>query len=259
MENKIILPTCRKEIVAKSPKNLIIFSKPKVGKTALSAGLEHWLTLDFDKGSDFVHNMSMQVESVEHVGEIVKAIKDAGKPYAGILIDTASALEDMCLPYAEKIYAKTSMGKNWFLKTPDGKLSPESGKAQYGIITNLPNGAGYQYTREAFVKVVNLIQSAVPRLIILCHVKDILLDKKGVEFNALEIDLTGKLKRIVASGSDAIGYMYRKGNENILSFATTEEISCGARPEHLSNKQIVISEKLEDGTIKVYWDRVYID
>ena len=256
---EIILPTTKKQVIIKSPKNLIIFSKPKTGKTSLTSALDNWLVLDFDKGSDFVSNMSIKIESIEHVGEVVKKIKDTNVQYDGIVIDTATILEDMCIPYAEKLYAKTSMGKNWFLKGTDGKYHPESGKFQYGIITNLPNGSGYQYVREAFVKVVNLIQTVVPRIIIMCHVKDILLDKKGVEFNSMEIDLTGKLKRIVTSGSDAIGYLYRKSNQNILSFATTEEISCGARPEHLSNKQIVISEKSEDGTLNVYWDKIYID
>jgi len=256
---EINLPTEKKEVTVVSPENLIIFSKPKTGKTSLTSALDNWLVLDFDKGSKSVKNMSINVESVEHVGEIVKKIKEVGMKYNGAVIDTATVLEDMCVIYAEKLYAKTSMGKNWFLKTSDGKLSPESGKAQYGTIINLPNGAGYQYVREGFMKVINLIQTVVPRIIIMCHVKDILLDKKGIEFSSMEIDLTGKLKRIVTSGSDAIGYLYRKGNQNILSFATTEEISCGARPEHLSNKQIVISEKNEDGTLSVYWDRIYID
>jgi hypothetical protein len=51
----------------------------------------------------------------------------------------------------------------------------------------------------------------------------------------------------------------RKGDKNILSFKTQDDISCGARPEHLRNKEIVISETLEDGTIVTHWDEVFID
>ena len=73
-----------------------------------------------------------------------------------------------------------------------------------------------------------------------------------------DLDLTGKIKRITSSQSDAIGYLYRKGNQNVLSFRTTDEISCGARPDHLRNQDIVVSEMV-DNKLTTYWDRVYID
>ena len=42
-----------------------------------------------------------------------------------------------------------------------------------------------------------------------------LLEKAGADFTSGQIlDLTGKMKRIVTSQSDAIGYLYRKGNKN---------------------------------------------
>lgn len=89
--------------------------------------------------------------------------------------------------------------------------------------------------------------------------KDVVLDKNGSEFNALDLDLTGKLKRITSSQSDAIGYLFRKGNKNILSFKTTDEISCGARPEHLRNKEVVLSELNDEETLTTFWENVYID
>jgi hypothetical protein len=67
------------------------------------------------------------------------------------------------------------------------------------------------------------------------------------------------LKRITTSNSDAIGYLFRKGDKNVLSFKTNDEVSCGARPDHLRNQEIVISEVTEDGEYITYWDKVYID
>ena len=122
----------------------------------------------------------------------------------------------------------------------------------------MPNGAGYPYLREAFTKVIEYIKTLAPRIILVGHIKDILLDKNGTEFNSLDLDLTGKLKRITTSQSDAIGYLYRKGNQSILSFRTTDEVSCGARPDHLRNKEIVISEMTDEGLI-THWDKIYID
>ena len=71
------------------------------------------------------------------------------------------------------------------------------------------------------------------------------------------IDLTGKIKSLICANADAIGYMYRKGSKTILSFKTNDDVICGARPEHLSNAEIVITEMI-DGVVKTTWDKVFI-
>jgi hypothetical protein len=114
------------------------------------------------------------------------------------------------------------------------------------------------YQREAMTKVVEYIKGLAPRVILVGHVKETLLEKNGSEFNSSDLDLTGKIKRILSSQSDAIGYLYRKGNQNILSFKTTDQISCGARPTHLKNQEVVISE-FKDDKLVTSWDKVYID
>jgi hypothetical protein len=246
---EIILPTAKVPAENTSPKNLIIFAKPKTGKTTLLSQLDNCLILDLEGGSKYLDALKIEAKSVEEIKHIGKAIKDAGNPYKYVAIDTITALEEMCIPYAEELYSKTPMGKNWFAE----------GKPKYGNILSLPNGAGYPYLREAFTKVVNYIQSWAERTILVGHVKDTMLEKNGSEFNSLDLDLTGKLKRITCSNSDSIGYLYRKGKKNMISFKTSDEVACGARPAHLSNKEIVLSEMLEDGTVKVNWNEIYID
>jgi hypothetical protein len=71
------------------------------------------------------------------------------------------------------------------------------------------------------------------------------------------IDLTGKIKSLICANADAIGYMFRKGNQVFLSFKTNEETTCGARPEHLRNAEIVISEANDKGEIVTHWDEIY--
>lgn len=246
---EIKLPTEKVAAEISSPRNLIIFSKPKTGKTTLLSQLDNCLILDLEKGSKYLDAMKIEASSIEEIKHIGKAIKEAGNPYKYVAVDTITALEEMCIPYAEELYMKTPMGKNWLT----------DGKPKYGTIIGLPNGAGYQYLREAFTKVVTYIQTWAPRTILVGHVKDTVLEKNGAEFNSLDLDLTGKLKRITASNSDSIGYLYRKGRKNILSFKTSDEVACGARPKHLSNEEIVISEVSEDGEITTHWDKVYID
>ena len=247
--SEIVLPMTKVSAETKSPKNLIIFSKPKVGKTTLLSQLEDCLILDLEDGSDYVDAIKLKARSIDDIRAIGKAIKEAGYPYKYVAVDTITALEEMCIPFAEDLYSKSSMGKNWFT----------DGKPKYGNILNMPNGAGYPWLREAFTKVVDYLKTWAPRIILVGHVKDVVLDKNGSEFNALDLDLTGKLKRITSSQSDAIGYLFRKGNKNILSFKTTDEISCGARPEHLRNKEVVLSELIDDETLTTFWENVYID
>ena len=255
----IVLPM--KKVVAEShsPKNLIIFSKPKVGKTSLLAELENALLIDLEEGSDYVDAMKIKARSWEDLKAIGLEVRKAGNPYKYIILDTITALENICIPYAEVLYSKKATGKNWFKKDAKGKLDRASGKAQYGNILNLPNGAGYAFLREAMTKVIDFVKSLAPRIILVGHIKDVMLEKAGGEFTSSDLDLTGKIKRILSSQSDAIGYLYRKGNKNILSFATNDSVACGARPAHLRNAEIVVSELQEDGTLLTHWDKIYID
>lgn len=85
------------------------------------------------------------------------------------------------------------------------------------------------------------------------------MDKAGKEVSAMDLDLTGKIKSMMSADSDAIGMLYRDGNKNILSFKTTDDIICGARPKHLKNKEVILSEVNEKGDLVTYWDKIFID
>ena len=52
--SEIKLPMQKVKAESQSPKNLIIFSKPKVGKTSLLAELNDALIIDLEDGSDYV-------------------------------------------------------------------------------------------------------------------------------------------------------------------------------------------------------------
>ena len=40
-------------------------------------------------------------------------------------------------------------------------------------------------------------------------------------------------------------------------FAANDTTLCGARPEHLRGKDIVVAENKEDGTTTYHWDRIF--
>jgi hypothetical protein len=93
-------------------------------------------------------------------------------------------------------------------------------------------------------------------VILLGHLKDKNIDIAGKEVAAVDLDLTGKIKSLVCAKADAIGLLSRKGNQVILNFKTSDEITCGARPDHLKNQEIILTESI-DGNLVASWDKVF--
>ena len=239
----IELPTKNVLATRANPKRLVIYSKPKAGKTSALALLDDCLLLDFEKGSDYVDAMKLKIDSLQGLKEVGAEIVKAGKPYKYIAVDTVTALEELCLGYAKSLYMDTPMGKTF---AGDNVLK-------------LPNGAGYLYLREAFFKILDYIESLVPEdgsIILLGHLKDKNIEVAGKEVSAVDLDLTGKIKALVCAKADAIGLLSRKGNQVILNFKTSDEITCGARPEHLKNQEIILTESI-DGNLVASWDKVF--
>lgn len=237
----IVLPTKKVKAERVNPKRIVIYSKPKTGKTTAYAGLENNLILDLENGTDYVEAMKVKVSTLQELLDTGKAIKEAGHPYKYVTIDTVTALEEMIMPLAVKLFKKTSMGKNF-----DGDN-----------VTTLPNGAGYLYIRQAFFQVLDFIDTLAPHIILSGHIKDKQVDDKGELVMSANIDLTGKIKSLICANADAIGYMYRKGNKTFLSFKTNDEVTCGARPDHLRNEEIMITE-YEDGVVTTHWDKIFV-
>lgn len=259
----ITLPKPKQIIKAdhQNPRKLFIFSPPKVGKTSLMVTLPNHLLIDLENGSEYVDGTKINVKKeaaengvdgltyLKHLADkIIEANRQNGGPvYDYGIIDTATALEDYAKELALNMYKSTNIGKNF--KGDD--------------IYNLPQGAGYGWTREAFKKIYSIFDGLFAKaFILLGHVKNASIVKDGKDLSARDINLTGKLKVIVAADSDAIGYMYRnKGsNQNILSFKTTEQdLATGSRSAHLRGQEFVISELQDDNTLVTYWDKIFLD
>lgn len=238
----IVLPTAKVPAETQDPKNLILFGLPKVGKTTILSTLENNLILDFENGSTYVDALKVKVSSLKELKEVIKAIKDAEKPYTYITIDTITALEEMTKDMALKMWQN----------------SPQfTTKYEIKDVTQIPNGAGYSFWRQALEAVIDLIASAAPNLIICGHVKDTALSE-GLDGSVKDLDLVGKTKRVLSAKSDAIGFVHRDEESNLcINFGMNGEVLCGARPAHLANKDIIVAEYQEDGTFVSHWERIY--
>lgn len=243
----LVLPTTKVPATSTNPQYLILYGLPKAGKTSALAQLENNLIIDLEGGSKFIDALAIQARTINDLGEIAQAIRAKNAEvghnfYKRITIDNATRLEDICMSYACTLYRKTELGKNW--KGDD--------------ITTLARGAGYKYLRDAVKKVIDMFKDLCDEFILVGHVKDSITEKDGQEVNAKEIDLVGKLGKIVCGMADAVGYVYRKDNETHISFKSGGDGTVmEARARHIAGKDIIIATGNEDGTITTYWDRVY--
>lgn len=238
----INLPTSKVSAEKIDPRNLLIFSKPKLGKSSALAELPGALCIDLeDGGYDYIDAVKVKATSVSDIKEICKAIKEANFPYKFIVLDTITALEEMVKPMALQMYINTPAGSKFTGKN----------------ILDAPMGAGYSKVREAMEAVIDLVSKCAPNVILVCHTKDSAVGDSDI--NVKSIDLAGKTGRILSSKSDAIGFLYRDDDSNtVLSFNTNDKfVECGARPSHLRNKDIILGEMQESGEIIYHWERIF--
>lgn len=243
----IVLPKEKVKAKVENPRFLIIFGKPKAGKTTLASKLDNNLIIDLEGGSEFLEALAVQARSVKDLGEIANAIREeikstGKKPYKYITLDNASRLEEICLSYAATLYRQTPMGKNY----------------QGNDVRTLPNGSGYMYLQQAVRKVIDMFRDLCDNFILIGHLKDKMINKEGEELSEMSLDLVGKLANIICGEADAVGYVYRKKNETCISFEGGDNSVREARAPHLRGKNIVIAESDDNNNIKVYWDKIYL-
>ena len=227
-----------------NPKNLIMFGLPKVGKTTLLSMLPKCLIIDFEDGTDYVESYAVKISNYKQLFALAKELKETPGQFEFIAFDTTTALEDVALPYANKLYRDTVMGKNF-----------DEGEN----VLKLPNGAGYQYLREAMNVILNEIEQLCDTLIILGHLKSKFVEKEGKEMEARGLALTGKIAAILCSQVDAIGYVYRDENKTLVNFAPSESLVVGSRPDHLKNKTITLIESDDNGKLTIDWSQIFIE
>lgn len=243
----IVLPTEKVKAKINNPRFLIIYGRPKAGKTSCVAALDNNLIIDLEGGSEFLDCLSIQARSVSDLADIANAIRSKmkevnGYPYKYITLDNATRLEEICLSYAATLYKQQPQGKSW----------------QGNDVRLLPQGAGYQYIRLAVRKVIDMFKELTENLILIGHTKDKLINKNGQDITEMSLDLVGKLGDIICGEADAVGFMYRKGNQTVVNFNSGDDTTKGARAPHLREQKIVLAESDDNNNLTFYWDKIYL-
>jgi len=252
----IILPTDKVKASRINPRSIILFGKPKIGKTTAISQLKDCLIIDLEGGTDYLDALKIDIvklaekeklSPIKVLKNVIDTLKKANEDKKGYVykygaIDTVSVLEDMVMPIALNLYKNTAQGRNF----------------QGDNVLDLGNGAGYQYTRKALWMVLEELKECFETLIIISHLKDKLLEKDGKEMNERGIDLMGKSATILSAHVDALGYMYREDNETLVNFIASESVTCGSRCDHLKDKKIALITSDESGRVTVDWSKIFL-
>jgi len=230
----ITLPTAIIGPTHINPKLTLLYGPPKVGKTTALSELENCLIIDCEDGSDYISALKVKANNIEEFREVCKSIRGAGSPYKFVAVDTITRVEDWCERYATSLYKQSVLGKSF----------------TGGSVLELPNGAGYGHLREAFSSVLMMLHNIAPHVILVGHLREKFIGGKDAKVDSMvsskDLELTGKIKQIACSRSDAIGYVYRNFEDGFklwISFESTEQINCGARCGHLKGKRMPLNWK----------------
>lgn len=267
------LPETLVSVKETSPKDLIIVSVPKTGKTTIlsaltTSALGDGMLFNLEKhGTDYVEGFflniypeattSLQEACDNYKGYRDLLLKNKGK-YKFLVIDSLSALNEISEVMGTYYYMySVPQGKNFNRDVKTGAAF-KYGDPEFRLVTTLPEGYGYAHTRKWFMDQINMFTEIAPYRIYTAHVKDKLVKNNQEEIvTGMELNLTGKLKNILATKVSSICKLIAEGDKRYLSFEVdNDNIIAGSRVPHL-NGQILISERLKDGTIATYWDRIY--
>lgn len=257
---KIVLPKEKIKAERQSPSELILFGKPKVGKTTALSLLDDCLIIDLEKGTKSIDAMKVYANDISQLKEIVVEIHKSENKYKYIAIDTLTKLESWCEWEATEDYMKTTIGKK-FNRDSQGNIKP---RKDWESVLTLPQGSGYYYLRESMKKWIERFRKISENLILVCHTKDKYINDMGKEMQINSIDLTGKLASIVSADAQAIGFLTvdRKTGDLLISF-DSKLVEGGTRSLHLTGQTFTLLSFEGNGKERQVkennWNKIYID
>lgn len=248
-----------KEIVkaeAIVPSSLIIFGLPKCGKTTILSELNNNLIIDVEKGAKFVDSFKIAppadsgpVAKFNWLKEAAQSIRDAGRPYDFVSIDTLSYLDEQSEWVGTYNYMNNAMGKKFNRKEDGSKMKPTD--KEYTSVHNLAEGYGYRWSRDAMTDIFDTLKDLGKICtIFVCHVADkyVISKQSDKEVRVMDLSLTGKLKNIIVRDVDAVGYVWNKNGEMQIAFNGNEEKVGGMRG----------SKHIQGYEGKLDWNKIFL-
>lgn len=269
-QNRFVLPDEVTKSTGEAPRDLVIISQPKMGKSCILGDFSvkyNALVLNLEKGGyEYIDARKINIYDDELTSDIdafynyIKIrnllLENKGK-YDGLLIDGLSDLDRMSELGGTLAYMDTVIGKNFnrVSKGSTEKLKPDHPK--FKSVLTLADGAGYAYTRKWFLEQIKLFRQIAPYRIYAAHVADkYIKDKSKEQVIGQELFLTGKLKNIFATKVTALGKLVADGNERHINFEVlNDSLIAGSRAPFLKGKILVSTET--DGKVETHWENIF--
>jgi hypothetical protein len=205
----------KRKVVSTNPSVLLLYGAPKVGKTTMLSQLDDCLIVDTEKGSRMLEGYISEVNTRDELIDTLIELKESKDvKYKYVALDTIDKITE----WAEKRVCE---------------------EEDVRAIGDLAFGKGYGMVREKVVQTIEAFKNVTEHLIIIGHRKVAYAVTDGSTIVIPEsLDLTGKLKNVIMSGADAIGYVYRNEDELMVSFKANDAIEAGSRCPHLKGKEM---------------------
>jgi hypothetical protein len=293
----------KKKVILKSPRSQVIISFPKSGKTDSMIDRAKFYIGDAEDGTDkfegdnvsdlthyekgeapfFVTKSKVYIPAglyetcmelqranrMKEFNELYQQFKEKRNealyekvvafinrmPYPIFVVDTLTHMMDLIKSAALAEY-------NANLSDPDKMKSK---------INRVDNYGGAQYVRDKVAEMKLFIETvAAPFIVYNGHVKlkKSVLVKSDENIGSVDLALEGQLPLIFTSSAEAVAVFYRNNEGCFLDYTKKSEDDLDARPRHLNNRVIKISDLhkyeidkngdqilVEKG--KTYWQRIY--
>lgn len=256
-----------------SPRDLVVISQPKMGKSAIFGDFSvkyNGLVLNLEKGGyEYIDARKMDIHPEETTSDIeaffnyIKVrnllLENKGK-YDVLLIDGLSDLDKMSELGGTLSYMDTVIGKKFNRrKTSTGFVKIDPTSPEFKSVLTLADGAGYWHTRKWFLNQIELFREISPYRIYAAHVAEKYIKDKATKESVIgqELFLTGKLKNIFATKVTALGKLIAENEKRFINFEVlNDSLIAGSRAPFLKGK-LMVSEKNADNTITTHWENIF--
>lgn len=208
----MVLKVAKRKAVSQNPSTLLMYGPPKIGKTTMLSSLDKCLIIDTESGSNMIEGHILNANNRVELIDILKQARE-GHEFKYIAIDTI----DKVVQWAEEAVCQENSVQ---------------------ALADLPFGKGWGLARDKVMNTIHAFKDVCDHLIIVGHrktAKAVVEGQATVEPESL--DITGRLKNMIMSDSDAIGYVFRDEDEKLMiSFKSDDALEAGSRSPHLRGK-----------------------
>ena len=208
----MVLKVEKRKTVSQNPSTLLMYGPPKIGKTTMLSSLDKCLIIDTESGSNMIEGHILNANNRVELIDILKQARE-GHEFKYIAIDTI----DKVVQWAEEAVCQENSVQ---------------------ALADLPFGKGWGLARDKVMNTIHAFKDVCDHLIIVGHrktAKAVVEGQATVEPESL--DITGRLKNMIMSDSDAIGYVFRDEDEKLMiSFKSDDALEAGSRSPHLRGK-----------------------